>query len=180
LEKINDAKIFAKLKHKGLKRDNSKTPYWKHLEKVVKNLEKLGIKDESILCAGWLHDTIEDTSTDYDDIYEKFGKKTADIVVTVTKDTRMIKKSREIAYCNQLKKGTWQAQIVKFGDILANMEDLKSYSKPMPDRKKQAKNKLRYYNVIKTGLNKNKKQVPNLSSEIERLSNVFLKYGIKI
>ena len=115
-----------------------------------------------------------------DDIYEKFGKKTADIVVTVTKDTRMIKKSREIAYCNQLKKGTWQAQIVKFGDILANMEDLKSYSKPMPDRKKQAKNKLLYYNVIKTGLNKNKKQIPNLNAEIERLSNVFLKYGIKI
>jgi len=101
-------------------------------------------------------------------------------VVTVTKDTRMIKKSREIAYCNQLKKGTWQAQIVKFGDILANMEDLKSYSKPMPDRKKQAKNKLLYYNVIKTGLNKNKKQIPNLNAEIERLSNVFLKYGIKI
>jgi guanosine-3',5'-bis(diphosphate) 3'-pyrophosphohydrolase len=178
--KLLEAKKFAIKKHMGLKRDNSKTPYWKHLEKVVKNLEKLGIKDESILCAGWLHDTIEDTSTDYDDIYEKFGKKTADIVVTVTKDTRMIKKSREIAYCNQLKKGTWQAQIVKFGDILANMEDLKSYSKPMPDRKKQAKNKLLYYNVIKTGLNKNKKQIPNLNAEIERLSNVFLKYGIKI
>jgi len=50
----------------------------------------------------------------------------------------------------------------------------------MPDRKKQAKNKLRYYNVIKTGLNKNKKQIPNLNSETDRLSNVFSKYGIKI
>ena len=112
---INRAQIFAKEKHKQQTRDDGKTPYWKHLHKVVKNLENLGITDESIICAGWLHDTIEDTDTDYDDIYELFEKKTADIVATVTKDTRMIKKNREKAYYLQLKRGTWHAQVVKLG-----------------------------------------------------------------
>ena len=49
-------------------RNNNKTPYWYHLRDVVNNLEMMGIDDESILCAGWLHDSIEDTSFDFDDI----------------------------------------------------------------------------------------------------------------
>jgi len=103
---ISDAKKLAKDKHQHQTRNDKKTPYWKHLEKVVQNLKKLGIEDETILCAGWLHDTIEDTDTDYDDIDEEFCKETADIVATVTKDTRMIRKDRELSYCKQLKEGT--------------------------------------------------------------------------
>ena len=175
---INRAQIFAKEKHKQQTRDDGKTPYWKHLHKVVKNLENLGITDESIICAGWLHDTIEDTDTDYDEIYKLFGKTTADIVATLTKDTRMIKKDREKAYCLQLKRGTWQAQVVKLGDILSNLEDLEFSSKSVLQRKKQAKNKLEYFNAIKIGLNKNKKNISNLDSGISRLTELFLKYNV--
>jgi len=42
--KLLEAKKFAIKKHMGLKRDNSKTPYWKHLEKVVKKSRKTGDK----------------------------------------------------------------------------------------------------------------------------------------
>jgi len=175
---INRAQNFAKEKHKQQTRDDGKTPYWKHLQKVVKNLENLGITDESIICAGWLHDTIEDTDTDYDDIYELFGKKTADIVAILTKDTRLIKKDREEAYCLQLKGATWQAQVVKLGDILSNLEDLEFSSKSVSQRKKQAKNKLEYFNAIKFGLNKNKKNISNLDSGISTLTELFLKYNV--
>jgi len=75
----------------------------------------------------------------FDDIYELFDKKTADIVATLTKDTRMIKKDREKAYCLQLKGGTWQAQVVKLGDILSNLEDLEFSSKSISQRKKTSK-----------------------------------------
>ena len=177
---IKRAQKFAKEKHKHQTRDDGKTPYWKHLQKVVENLGKLGITDESIICAGWLHDTIEDTDTDYDDIYELFGKKTADIVATVTKDTRMIKNDREKTYCLQLKRGTWQAQAVKLCDILANLEDLEFSLKPVSQRKKQAKNKLEYYNAIKTGLNKNNGNIPNLDIGISTLTELFLNYNLKI
>ncbi len=177
---IKRAQKFAKEKHKHQTRDDDKTPYWKHLKKVVQNLGKLGITDESIICAGWLHDTIEDTDTDYDDVYELFGGETAAIVATVTKDTRMMKKDREKAYCIQLKRCTWQAQTVKLADILANLEDLKFSSKPISRIKKQVKNKLEYYNAIKTGLAKNKKNIPDLNSGISRVTELFLKYNLKL
>ena len=177
---IKRAQKFAKDAHKHQTRDDGKTPYWKHLKKVVQNLGKLGITDESIICAGWLHDTIEDTDTDYDNVYELFGKKTADIVATVTKDTRMIKKAREIAYCNQLKRGTWQAQVVKLGDILANLEDLENSKKSFSEEEKQSTNKLKYFSAIKTGLTKNKKNIPELNSEISRVTELFLKYNVKL
>ena len=176
---VSDSKNFAKKKHQHQFRDDKKTPYWKHLESVVKNLKTLGINDSTILCGGWLHDTIEDTNTDFDDLEKKFNKKTAEIVAIVTKDTRMRKKDREISYCKQLKKGSWQAQIVKFADILANMEDLENSKKSDSDRKRQARNKLEYYNSIKSNLQNNKKKIPNLDSQTTRLFDIFLQYGIK-
>jgi (p)ppGpp synthase/HD superfamily hydrolase len=175
-----DAEKLARKKHQHQRRDDKVTPYSDHLEKVVKILKKIGIRDESILCAGWLHDTIEDTDTDYDDINKDFGIETANIVATVTKDTRMIKEYREIAYCKQLKEGTWQAQIVKFADILANLNDLKSSNGTNSERKEKAKNKLKYYDAIKIGLTKNKLNIPSLDSTLSDLTKVFLKYEIKI
>ena len=176
---ILEAEEFAKNKHQYQFRDNGETLYWTHLQKVVENLIELGIHDENILCAGWLHDTIEDTDTDYDDLDENFNREIADIVSTVTKDTRMIKQKREVDYCAQLKLGSWQAQIVKFADILANMEDLENSKKSDSDRKRQAQNKLEYYNSIKSNLQNNKKKIPNLDSKTTRLFEIFLQYGIK-
>jgi len=123
---IEEAKKLAKKKHAHQTRKDGKTPYYNHLKKVVKNIENFGITNKEILCAGWLHDTIEDTDTDYEEIYEKFGKKTADYVASVTKDTRLIKTKQEKQYITQLKKSPWQAKVVKLGDILANFEDLKN------------------------------------------------------
>jgi hypothetical protein len=92
----------------------------------------------------------------------------------------MIKEYREIAYCKQLKEGTWQAQIVKFADILANLNDLKSSNGTNSERKEKAKNKLKYYDAIKIGLTKNKLNIPSLDSTLSDLTKVFLKYEIKI
>ena len=180
MKKLIDAEIFAREKHKHQVRNDPNIPYSDHLEKVVEILTDLGITDKIILAAGWLHDTIEDTDTDYDDIV-KFGKETADIVATLTKDTRMVRDEREIAYCKHLKEGTWQEQIVKFADILANLKDLES-SKTFtgPQLKEKAEDKLEFYNAIKTGLIKNKSNIPNLDSNIAKLTKEFLKYEIKI
>ncbi len=54
----------------------------------------MGITNDDILCTGWLHDTIEDTDTDYDEIHKKFNDKIADYVASVTKDTRLIKEDK--------------------------------------------------------------------------------------
>lgn len=58
---------------------------------MVEKLNFFGITDEDIKCAGWLHDTIDDTSTDYDKLEEDSGQ------VVVTKDNSVISMSGEIA-----------------------------------------------------------------------------------
>jgi (p)ppGpp synthase/HD superfamily hydrolase len=120
MNKVRQAREFAKEKHENQFRKDCKTPYFKHLKQVLKRLEKLGITDKDILCAGWLHDTIEDTSTDYDDINKKWGKKVADIVSSVTKETRLNEKESENKYVQQLKKAPWGAKVIKLADIIAN------------------------------------------------------------
>jgi (p)ppGpp synthase/HD superfamily hydrolase len=181
LSKLIDAENFARKRHKHQIRKNKiLTPYSDHLEKVVEILKNLGITDENILAAGWLHDTIEDTDTDYDDILELSDKETADIVATLSKDTRMVRDKREIDYCKHLKEGTWQAQVVKFADMLANLEDLKNSKYSSSDMIKQAQNKVEYFDSIKVGLENNKKNIPNFDSQIKRLSDVFLQYGVEI
>ena len=108
--KLNLAKQCAIKQHKGQYRKNNKTPYWHHLRDVVTNLEMMGIDDESILCAGWLHDSIEDTSFDFDDVLKYFDKKTAQIVSDVTKETRLPKNQQEKNYLIQLSNSSWQAK----------------------------------------------------------------------
>ena len=67
--------ILLKRKHTGQLRKNGKTPYFSHLKDVVKNLRKMKVTNKNIICAAWLHDTIEDTDTDFDSIKDRFGKK---------------------------------------------------------------------------------------------------------
>ena len=120
---ITQARSFAKRKHLGQLRKNGKTTTFSHLKDVVRNLKKMKVTDEEIICAAWLHDTIEDTDTDYDSIKDRFGKNIAEIVVSVTKDNRLAKKQREIKYVKDLKTSSAKAKLVKIADILANVND---------------------------------------------------------
>jgi len=172
-DKLKEAKKFAMKKHFHQKRKDQKTKYWKHLEQVVIRLEKMGIKDKDILCAGWLHDTIEDTDTAFDDIDKKFGKNVANIVSSVTKDTRLIQKQREKNYILQLKKASWNAKTVKLGDVVANIADLKNSCYSYPEQKKQVKDKIPYINAIKQGIVAKKSRFPGLGI-IENELNVSL------
>ena len=67
------AKKFAREKHKNQKRKDGVTPFYDHLEGVVNRLKNLGISNQDVLSAAWLHDVIEDTNTTFDEINEIFG-----------------------------------------------------------------------------------------------------------
>lgn len=179
LKLVKSAELFAKMKHKGQFRKDGITPYSKHLKDVVNELKNMGISDEDILCTGWLHDTIEDTDTDYDDIYKKFNKKIADYVASVTKDTRLIKTKQEKAYISQLKKASWQAKAVKLGDIIANFKDLANSGYDFTTQKNKVKNKIPYVMAIKLGISSNKKKIPKLENAQLNLDELLKKYGQK-
>ena len=175
--KLSLAKQCAIKQHNGQYRNNNKTPYWHHLRDVVNNLEMKGIKDESILCAGWLHDSIEDTSFDYDDVSKSFGKKIAQIVSDLTKETRLPKNQQEKNYLKQLSTSSWQSKVVKFADILANVSDLKNSELTQKQKIIQVKYKIKYLGVIKSEIVENKNKIPNLFEAQNSLNFVFEQYG---
>ncbi len=145
---IVQAKNFAKKKHAGQLRKNGKTTTFSHLQDVVKNLKKMKVTDEDVICAGWLHDTIEDTDTDYDMIKDRFGKRVADIVVSVTKDNRLPKKQREAKYAKDLRTSNAKAKIVKIADILANVNDAPNAGKNARWEKQQFVKKSKYWSYV--------------------------------
>lgn len=177
MNKITAAREFARKKHTHLKRKDGKTPYFYHLGQVFTRARQLGVTNTNILCAAWLHDTIEDTNTDYDDIKERFGKKVADIVAAVTKDNRLEEKQREIRYLNQLKKSPWEAKVVKLCDIIANVADLENTSYDMRKKREQIKKKLVYFKAIKSGISEKRSAMPRLEQTKEKFNQILSRYG---
>ncbi len=80
--------------------------------------------DPVVLCAALLHDTIEDTGADYDDVASRFGTPVADAVAAMTKDMRLPEVERERAYDAQLAAADWRARLIKLADCFDNLSDL--------------------------------------------------------
>ena len=157
---LKNAELFAKSKHAG-KLKKSGITYSKHLEEVVNRLKSLGVIDEEVLCAGWLHDILEDTDTSFDELFEKFGRRVAVLTLsltktkfvidtndnstfTLTKKKTLSKKQREKNYGIKLKESEVDAKIIKLCDISANLGNLKNQviSKT---KKRRILRELRYY-----------------------------------
>lgn len=118
------AAAFAACAHRSQTRKDNCTPYIAHPIRVALTIACVfGESDEEILAAALLHDTIEDTGADYDDIHAGFGRDVADFVAAMTKDMRMIEPERERAYDEQLAAGPWQARLIKLADVYDNLHD---------------------------------------------------------
>ena len=148
MSNVTNARNFAKKKHAGQLRKNGKTTTFSHLKDVVKNLKKMKVTNKDIICAAWLHDTIEDTDTDFDSIKDRFGKNIADIVVSVTKDNRLPKKQREMKYGKDLKDSSTKAKLVKIADILANVNDAPNAGRNTKWEKQQFVKKSKYWSYV--------------------------------
>lgn len=118
------AASFAARAHRHEVRKDGKTPYVAHVFRVCLVVRHVfGIDDPRVLCAALLHDTVEDTPTDYDDVADEFGPEIADWVAALTKDMRQRDDLREDAYCETLASAPWPVIVCKLGDIYDNMTD---------------------------------------------------------
>ncbi len=118
------AASFAARCHAGQLRKDHKTPYVAHPFRVALTVRQLfGVDDEVAMAAALLHDVIEDTPADYDDVLEQFGAEVAGAVAALTKDMRMPEAEREAAYDRQLTAASWQARLVKLADVYDNFCD---------------------------------------------------------
>ena len=152
------------------------SPSSKHLEAVVNRLKSLGVVDEDLLCAGWLHDTIEDTDTSFDDLFERFGSRVAVLVSSLSKDTSLPKKQKEQAYVKQLREASPDAKLVKLCDISANLSDLKKYSPSKSKRLRYLKLKRRNLVAIKDDLVESN-DYPKSRTLLESVNQILKKYG---
>jgi (p)ppGpp synthase/HD superfamily hydrolase len=119
------AASYAARAHNHQYRKDKKTPFVAHPFRVAMVLRDVfGCDDEVAICTALLHDTIEDTRTDFDDIHKRFGRKVAECVACMTKNMLMIEEDREKDYDKRLTKGPWQARIVKLADVYDNGMDI--------------------------------------------------------
>jgi (p)ppGpp synthase/HD superfamily hydrolase len=74
---------FASIKHEGQMDDQGRPYFFAHIIQVYSLLKDV-TDDVEVLCAGILHDTIEDTGTSYDELVREFNKEIADLVLELT------------------------------------------------------------------------------------------------
>lgn len=116
---------FAAWKHRNQTRRDGRTPYVSHVARVAMTVRDIfGCDDPEVLAAAVLHDTIEDTTTDYDDLAELFGPGVADLVSTLTKNMALPEAPREAEYDARLARGDWRARLIKLADVYDNYCDL--------------------------------------------------------
>jgi (p)ppGpp synthase/HD superfamily hydrolase len=119
-----EAAAFAARAHRRQMRKDDKTPYASHAFRVCLILRHVfGVDDPQVLQAAVLHDTVEDTTTDYDDLCERFGPEVAGWVALLSKDKRLPEEEREAAYREGLKGAEWQVKVCKLADIYDNSLD---------------------------------------------------------
>ena len=131
-----EAVAFAARAHIGQLRKDGRTPYASHPFRVCLVLRHVfGVDDPRVLTAAVLHDTIEDTTTDFDDLTERFGPRVAEWVAALSKDKRVREPEREAEYCDTLAAAGWQVQVCKLADVYDNLIDSAHLT---PERKPRA------------------------------------------
>ncbi len=123
-EVLFEAVSFAARAHRNQVRKDGQTPYFAHTARVCLVVRHVfGVDDGKVLAAALLHDTIEDTPTDYDDLAERFGNEVAGWVAVLTKDMRSPESEREAAYYHAIASAPWQVVVCKLADIYDNLTD---------------------------------------------------------
>jgi guanosine-3',5'-bis(diphosphate) 3'-pyrophosphohydrolase len=117
---------FAARKHTEQRRKDVKaSPYINHPLALAQILvDEGGVADPVVIAAALLHDTIEDTSTTYQEVAGEFGTAIADIVAEVT-DTKWLKTAaRKRLQIARASRSSERAKLVKLADKIANLRDL--------------------------------------------------------
>jgi hypothetical protein len=131
-EDYRDAARYAATAHTGQKRSGGK-PYISHPVRVANIVKKY--KDSKqlndILSAAFLHDTIEDTDTDEEQLHKMFGALVASLVKELTSDKSEIEKLGKTEYLadKMTNMSSW-ALVIKLADRLDNVSDIKVAKNP--------------------------------------------------
>lgn len=119
---VDKARWFAENAHLGQYRDDGLV-FIVHPKRTAMIIDLITSgKDKNLIAAAWLHDTIEDTDTTYEDLVREFNQDVADLVNEVTQEG---KPDSHGYYFPRLK--TQRGIMLKFADRLTNIGDMQNW-----------------------------------------------------
>jgi guanosine-3',5'-bis(diphosphate) 3'-pyrophosphohydrolase len=120
---------YASQKHSDQRRKNAKaSPYINHPIQVAQILWDLAdVRDETLLIATILHDTIEDTDATPEEIKIEFGEDVLALVLEVTDDKSLPKQTRKQLQIEHAPHKSYSAKLLKLADKISNVGDIISY-----------------------------------------------------
>lgn len=123
-ELIKKAAEFAKRKHVLQTRKFSGLPYIVHPQAVAFFLQTHGYRHIDLICAAWLHDTIEDCNVTYQELVREFNVYVADLVVEVSHPNIIgDRRTRWAAYLKHYSQASFDGQRLKMADRICNLTD---------------------------------------------------------
>lgn len=128
-----EARQVAALAH-GTQTYDDIFPYTKHLDDVVNVLKRFGFSG-AYICAGYLHDVIEDGGLSYNRLRDFFGEEVAEMVYCVTDELGRNRDERKLKTLPKTR-GNPKAVVLKLADRIANIEHggkIKMYRKEYPE-----------------------------------------------
>lgn len=120
---LNKAIIYAVEKHSGQLRKGTVIPYIVHPMEVMAILNEMRA-GMTVMIAGVLHDTVEDTSATIDDIIREFGEDVADLVGNHTEDKSKTWFQRKSLGLKELAEGSFQLKCLVLADKLSNVRNM--------------------------------------------------------
>lgn len=179
--KIKSAIDFAIEAHKDQYRKGKDVSYITH-PMAVALIISLVSKDEDLICAGLLHDTIEDAdpygSITKEQIEEKFGSKVSNIVNDLTEQDKTIdwaeRKRQALVHVNEMSN---DSLLVKSADVLHNITDQIADYKIEGDKMFERFNagkeiQLERYNKLISAIDNKWKENPLINELKEKLSEI--------
>ena len=123
--------MFIGIVHKGQKRKTSED-FTDHLQAVRKLVSEAGIRDQYILDAALLHDTLEDGNITKEYLALRFGGKIAEIVDTLSKDDIWLTDYTKMKSNLDALELAWmrypEATLIKIADRIHNLRTIHGFS----------------------------------------------------
>ena len=126
-ESYKKALAFAAAKHEGQMLPGTRLPYLVHVTSVAMEVTVAGMNTYDFklpfaVSVALLHDTLEDTSTSYNELEDAFGSETAESVLALTKLPTLPKEERIKDSVKRIKTLSKEVWAVKLADRITNLQ----------------------------------------------------------
>jgi len=131
IQRIDRAKAFAYAAHTGIgqKRKYTGEPYYAHCKAVADIVRSVENHTTEMIITAYLHDVVEDTHLELDDLYQFFGEgitKNVAFLTETSKEERpdLNRAQRKTLDAYRLVQASWEVQTVKYADIIHNLSTI--------------------------------------------------------